>query len=60
MNIHLDNVSFASNSGPNSFAGKLVRYFDENGVSVIQQNAPDAYLCFIEATKRHFDAQMFQ
>ena len=60
MNIHLDNVSFASNSGPNSFAGKLVRYFDENGVSVIQQNAPDAYLCFIEATKRHFDAPMFQ
>ena len=60
MNIHLDNVSLASNSGPNSFASKLVSYFIENGISVNQQEDPDAHLCFIETARGHFDAPMFQ
>jgi len=60
MNIHLDNVNLASSSGPNSFAGKLIRYSVKNKVRFDKDMNPDAYLCFIETLKKSFDAPMFQ
>ena len=57
MNIHLDNVDLGSTSGPNSFAGKLIKYSDctfDPGLS------PDAYLSFIETHRRTFAAPMYQ
>jgi len=60
MNIYLDNVNLASTSGPNSFARKLVKYGTRSGLTFERDTHPDAYLCFIEARKSHFDAPMFQ
>ena len=57
MNVHLDNVNLGSTSGPNSFAGKLVKYSD---CTFDSQIAPDAYLSFIETHRPSFDAPMFQ
>ena len=57
MNIHLDNVNLGSNSGPNSFASKLIKYSD---CTFDQITPPDAYLTFIETRKFKFDAPMFQ
>lgn len=50
MNIHLDNVNFSSNSGPNSFARKLHKYIGDLGVSFDPKEPPDAVLCFIETS----------
>ena len=60
MNLHFENVNLNSNSGPNSFANKLAKYF--NGVGVYQdyKQFPDAYLTFIESGKAKFDKPMFQ
>tara|TARA_Y100001963_G_scaffold139543_1_gene205481 strand:- start:1023 stop:1904 length:882 start_codon:yes stop_codon:yes gene_type:complete len=57
VNIHLDNVNLGSNSGPNSFASKLIKYSD---CTFDQITPPDAYLTFIETHKFNFNAPMFQ
>jgi glycosyltransferase involved in cell wall biosynthesis len=57
MNIHLDNVNLGSSTGPNSFAAKLVKYSD---CTFDPDQAPDAYLSFIETRRADFDAPMFQ
>ena len=57
MNIHLDNVNLGSTSGPNSFAGKLVKYSD---CTFDPSSSPDAYLSFIETHRTAFDAPMYQ
>ena len=62
MNIHLDNVNLVSTSGPNSFAGKLVKYGEMNGCTFNTERKPDAYLSFIESHRNSFDfaAPMYQ
>ena len=57
MNIHLDNVNLGSTSGPNSFAGKLVKYSD---CTFDPSSPPDAYLSFIETHRTTFAAPMYQ
>lgn len=59
-NVHLDNVTLGSPTGPNSFAEKLIKYASKVGWSFEDSEPPDAHLCFIEAQKRNFDAPMFQ
>ena len=60
MNIHLENVSLSRNSGPNSFARKLVKYTPKGSWTFDSEKAADAYLCFIESRRPSFDAPMFQ
>ena len=62
MNIYLDNVNLRSTSGPNSFAGKLVKYGELNGCTFDTEQKPDAYLSFIESYRNSFDfrAPMYQ
>ena len=60
MNINLENVNLESNSGPNSFANKLVKYLSIDGCTFNSAVSPDAYLCFIETNKRSFDKPMIQ
>ena len=47
LKIRLENVNLSSNSGPNSFAQKLVRQFKKQGHSLVHQGYNTA-LCFIE------------
>lgn len=51
MNILLENVNLNSNSGPNYFAQKLVKYLNMKGVTFSNKMTPDIYLAFIESTK---------
>lgn len=60
MKINLDNVSLSSNSGPNSFAKKLVKYMTTSNCLVGSFDNPDAHLCFIETTKASFQKPMYQ
>tara|TARA_R110000851_G_scaffold2776_6_gene11217 strand:- start:19616 stop:20503 length:888 start_codon:yes stop_codon:yes gene_type:complete len=60
VNIHLDNVNLGSTSGPNSFAGKLVKYGQKNGCAFEEHKKPDAYLSFIETYRTAFGAPMYQ
>jgi len=60
MNIHLENVNLSSNSGPNSFAQKLVKYSSMESWTFDATQDIDAYLCFIESHRESFDAPMFQ
>ena len=59
MRLNLDNVNFSSNSGPNSFAAKLLPHLMREGVE-ITADRPDAHLCFIESPRSHYDAPMIQ
>jgi len=59
LKLNLENVNLSSNSGPNSFASKLVKYFQTAGVTVGSGN-PDAHLCFIESSKVSYNTPMFQ
>ena len=47
MKIRLENVNLNSNSGPNSFAQKLVKEFQVQGHSFVSKDY-DSALCFIE------------
>jgi len=53
LNIHLDNVNLNSQSGPNSFASKLVKYMFQRGHSFDYKSYPDVVLSFIESTRRY-------
>ena len=55
MNVHLENVNLNSNSGPNHFASKVVKYLKRGGVSFDNCLRPDARLCFIESHRAIFD-----
>jgi glycosyltransferase involved in cell wall biosynthesis len=59
VRLNLDNVNFSSNSGPNSFAAKLLPHLMREGVE-ITADRPDAHLCFIESPRSHYDAPMIQ
>ena len=59
MNLQIENINLSSNSGPNSFAAKLVKYFQKSGVK-INSGSPDAHLCFIESSREAYDKPMFQ
>ena len=59
MKLNVDNVNFSSNSGPNSFAAKLLPHLVKNGVEITPES-PDAHLCFIESPRSHYDAPMVQ
>ena len=59
MRLNVDNVNFSSNSGPNSFAAKLLPYLQRRGIE-ITADRPDAHLCFIESPRSHYDAPMVQ
>ncbi len=59
MILGLENVNLSSNSGPNSFASKLVKYIANHGVRLQEKNA-EAYLCFIESQRQSYDKPMFQ
>ena len=48
MNIQLENINLSSNSGPNSFANKLIKYKPDN-VTFDNTKGYDASLCFIES-----------
>ena len=59
LNIHLENVNLSSNSGPNSFAKKLIKYATKDGCTFDNSSKPDAHLCFIESFRQEFDAPVF-
>ena len=48
MNIFLDNVKLGSQTGPNHFGKKLVKYLLKRGHTFDQRKVPDAQLSFIE------------
>ena len=50
MKLLLENVDLASNSGPNSFAKKLITKLPEHGVEFVN-DGPDISLCFIQSNK---------
>jgi len=49
MNVFLENVNLGSNSGPNYFAQKLVKYLELRGVNFNSQVESDLKLTFIES-----------
>ncbi len=60
MKLNVDNINLRSNSGPNSFAQKLVKYLGDHDCATGVFQNPDAHLCFIESNRSSFDAPMFQ
>tara|TARA_R110000822_G_scaffold8451_10_gene33202 strand:+ start:2084 stop:2968 length:885 start_codon:yes stop_codon:yes gene_type:complete len=59
VKLGIENVNLSSNSGPNSFASKLVPYLTEIGVRVEHED-PDAILCFIESPRQSYTKPMYQ
>lgn len=55
MNVHLENVSLQSRSGPNHFASKLTKELMLSGISFENNKKPDARLCFIETCNTFTD-----
>ena len=53
MNIHLDNVSLDSSTGPNSFGRKLVKYMEKSGHTFDFTKSGDISLAFIQANREH-------
>ena len=54
MRIHINNVNLSSNSGPNSFGRKLVRYFlTMLGVELSDVRDADVCLSFISSSVKH-------
>jgi glycosyltransferase involved in cell wall biosynthesis len=50
MKIYLENINLQSNSGPNSFAKKLLPQLETMGHSFTSHETADVALCFIEAS----------
>ena len=49
MKIHFSNVNFSSNSGPNSFAGRLAQELTLEGHEIVsEKDEYDSFLIFIE------------
>jgi len=53
MNIHLDNVNPSSNTGPNSFGRKLVKYLEKSGHAFDAAHKSDVVLAFIQANEKY-------
>ena len=49
MNIHIENVSMQSSTGPNSFARKLYKYLSIRGHSFDYTEHPDVIISFIQS-----------
>ena len=60
MKLTLENVNLTSNSGPNSFGQKLLKYMPSCGVTINETPEPDAYLCFIESGRNTHNAPLYQ
>jgi hypothetical protein len=61
MNLHLENVNLQSTSGPNHFAGKLIKYMQNSGVTFDYSRDADVRLAFIEThTVSPSEAPLFQ
>lgn len=60
MNVFLENVNMGSNSGPNYFAQKLVKYLDARGVAFTPQLPYNLKLTFIESSGQRPDLPMIQ
>ena len=56
MNLHLENVSLQSSTGPNHFASKLAKQLANSGVSIDHNSPADARLCFIETYNTFTDS----
>jgi glycosyltransferase involved in cell wall biosynthesis len=59
MNIFLENVNFSSDSGPNHFANKLIKYMSIRGVSFSPTNTFTKKLTFIQTLGHRPDLDMF-
>ena len=59
MKIKLENVNLNSNSGPNSFAQKLMKYMSKDNHTFVNEGY-DAALCFIETYNGIEDNKLFQ
>jgi len=55
MNVHFENVNLSSTSGPNHFAGKILKYLQNLDITFQHDRSPDARLCFIESHRGNFD-----
>jgi len=60
MNICLENVDLKSDSGPNSFANKLVKYLSKDGHIITDLDKADTRLCFIQANHKSTTVPLFQ
>jgi glycosyltransferase involved in cell wall biosynthesis len=52
VRVWLENVNLESNTGPNSFAQKLIRQFEKKDIQV-DPELHDASLCFIESFRKN-------
>ena len=60
MNIHLENVNPSSNSGPNSFGRKLIKYVANLGHTFDMSKKGDLTLAFIQSDKQEFTSPLVQ
>lgn len=62
MNIFLENINLNSNSGPNYFAQKLIKYLNLRSIDVtnITNQKPDIRLAFIETFQHHNPTPLVQ
>ena len=60
MNIHFENVNINSNSGPNSFGRKLLKYMGNVGHTFNPTEKNDVVLAFIQASKNSYDVPLIQ
>ena len=60
MNIHFENVNINSNSGPNSFGRKLLKYMGNVGHTFNPTEKNDVVLAFIQASKNNYDVPLIQ
>jgi len=60
MNIHLENVDPFSNSGPNSFGRKLIKYMGNMGHTFNNKQEGDVSLAFIQAAKDKHSIPLIQ
>mgnify|MGYP001225132331 CR=1 FL=1 len=61
MRIYFSNVNFSSNSGPNTFAGRLANQLGKMGHNIIESNKDyyDVFLCFIEPDCKPLETARF-
>ena len=60
MNIHLENVNTNSNSGPNSFGRKLIKYMGRFGHTFDLNKESDVALAFIQSSGQSYDVPLIQ
>ena len=58
MNLQLENVSLTSNTGPNSFANKLIKYKPDS-ITFDTDKELEAILCFIESRRQKAEKPLF-